>query len=129
VPTCGGVGGGLVVVELDGDGGDQVKLVEGAAGLLSACSSRSPRLTVRTISMVSRVVCTGLRNRTPCQPSITRGPEVPMPKMKRPADSSCKLKADVASSAGVREPNCTTNVPSLIDDVLAARYASPVSAS
>ena len=24
--------------------------------------------------MVSRVVCTGLRNRTPCQPSITRGP-------------------------------------------------------
>ncbi len=71
--------------------------------------------------MVSRVVCTGLRNRTPCQPSMTRGPEVPIPNRKRPPDSACRLSADVANIAGLREPNCTTNVPSLIDDVLAAR--------
>ena len=71
--------------------------------------------------MVSRVVCTGLRKRTPCQPSITRGPEVPMPSMKRSDDSSCRLSAEVASIAGLREPSCTTKVPSLIDDVFAAR--------
>ena len=71
--------------------------------------------------MVSRVVCTGLRKRTPCQPSMTRGPDVPTPKMNRPADSSCRLSADVASNAGLREPSCTTKVPSCTDDVLAAR--------
>ena len=79
--------------------------------------------------MVSLVVSTGLRNRTPCQPSITRGPDVPTPNRNLPSDSSCRLSADVASSAGLREPSCTTNVPSLIVDVLAATYASPVSAS
>ena len=84
---------------------------------------------MRTISMVSRVVWTGLRNRTPCQPSITRGPDVPTPSRNLPPDNSCRLSADVASSAGLREPSCTTKVPSLIDDVFAARYARPVSAS
>jgi hypothetical protein len=43
-----------------------------------------------------------------------------MPKMKRPPESSCRLSADVANSAGLREPNCTTNVPSVTDVVLAA---------
>jgi len=84
---------------------------------------------MRTISIVSRVACTGLRKRTPCQPSITAGPETPMPRWNRPPDSDCKLNADVASNAGLRDPSCTTNVPNPIVVVRAARLASPVSAS
>jgi hypothetical protein len=51
---------------------------------------------------------------------MTRGPDVPTPNMNLPPDSSCRLRADVASNAGLREPNCTTNVPKPIDDVAAA---------
>ena len=84
---------------------------------------------MRTISIVSLVVWTGLRKRTPCQPSITAGPDTPMPSRNRPAESDWRLRADVASRAGLRDPSCTTNVPSAIVVVWAARWASPVSAS
>ena len=52
-----------------------------------------------------------------------------MPSRNRPPESDWRLRADVASSAGLREPSCTTNVPSPIVVVWAARWASPVSAS
>ncbi len=84
---------------------------------------------MRTISIVSRVVCTGLANRTPCQPSMTPGPDTPIPRRKRPPESDCSDSADEASSAGDREPSWTTNVPTSSVVVRAAIQASPVSAS
>ena len=55
--------------------------------------------------MVSRVTASGASNLTPCQPSITCGPLVPMPSRNRPPDSSCSDMADIASIAGVRAPS------------------------
>src|SRR6266550_2977992 len=83
----------------------------------------------RTISMVSRVRRTGLSNATPCHPSITCGPLVPMPSRHRPPDSACSDCAVIASIAGVRAPSCAMPEPNLIVDVHAARYASGVNAS
>ena len=81
------------------------------------------------ISIVSRVRRTGLSNRTPCQPSITWGPLVPMPSTNRPPESACIESEDIASMAGVRAPSWTMPVASRIVDVRAARYASGVKAS
>ena len=44
-----------------------------------------------------------------------------MPSRNRPSESSCRLSAEVASRAGLREPSCTTKVPSRILSVHAAR--------
>ena len=74
-------------------------------------------MIARTISIVSRVRRTGRSKRTPCQPSITCGPLVPMPSTKRPPDRACSDCADIASIAGVRAPSCTMPVPSRIVDV------------
>ena len=60
-------------------------------------------------------------NRTPCQPSITCGPLVPMPSRKRPPESDCNVIAVIASIAGVREPSCTMPEARPIVDVVAAR--------
>ena len=73
------------------------------------------------ISIVSRVRVTGLSKRTPCQPSMTCGPLVPIPRMNRPFDIACNESADMASSAGEREPSCTHAVPSRIVSVRPAR--------
>jgi hypothetical protein len=40
---------------------------------------------------------------TPCQPSITWGPDVPMPSVNRPPDTKLRPAAVIAVSAGVRE--------------------------
>ena len=95
--------------------------------MISPRASEPLALTVRMISIVS-VAWTG-RGSGPCQPSITCGPDTPMPRWKRPCDSDCRLSADVASSAGLRDPSCTTNVPNPMVEVCAARWARPVSAS
>ena len=71
--------------------------------------------------MVSLVRRTGLVNLTPCQPSITCGPLVPMPRTNRPPDSACSDSADIASIAGVRAPSWTIAEPRRIDEVRAAR--------
>jgi hypothetical protein len=71
--------------------------------------------------MVSRVRNTGLSKRTPCHPSITRGPLAPTPRMNRPPDSAYIDIADMASIAGVRAPSCTIPVPSRMNDVCLAR--------
>ena len=79
--------------------------------------------------MVSRVAWTGRWKRMPCHPSMTWGPDTPMPRWNRPCESDCRLSAEVASSAGLRDPSCTTKVPRPMVVVCAARCASPVSAS
>ena len=62
-------------------------------------------MIIRTISIVSRVRCTGRSNRTPCQPSITCGPLVPIPRINRPSETCCTPCAVIASIAGVRAPS------------------------
>ena len=81
------------------------------------------------ISMVSRVAVTGRSKRTPCHPSMTCGPLVPIPNRKRPPDSACIDMADMAKRAGEREPSWTMPVASFTRSVRAARNASGVSAS
>ena len=73
--------------------------------------------------------CTGLSKRTPCHPSITWGPLVPMPSTNRPPESACIESADIASIAGVRAPSCTMPVANRMVDVRATRNTSGVKAS
>ena len=84
---------------------------------------------MRTISIVSRVVCTGELNRTPCHPSMTCGPLTPRPRRNLPPESSSIDMADMASMAGVRAPSWAIPVPRWSRLVRAARKASGVKAS
>ena len=84
---------------------------------------------MRTISIVSRVRCTGRENSAPCHPSITCGPLVPNPNSKRPFEIACTPIAFIASIAGVRAPICAMPVPNLIRSVTAAIAANGVNAS
>ena len=71
--------------------------------------------------MVSRVRASGASKLTPCQPSMTCGPLVPIPSRNRPPDSCCMDMADIASIAGVLAPSWAIPVPSAIRSVRAAR--------
>src|SRR5215472_6655008 len=82
-----------------------------------------------TISTVSLVTAIGASKLTPCQPSITCGPLVPMPSRNRPPESSCNDIADIASMAGLRAPSWAIADPSAMRSVCPARKASGVSAS
>ena len=86
-------------------------------------------MIIRIISIVSLVLRTGREKPTPCQPSITCGPLVPMPSRNRPPDMCCRLIADMASIAGVRAPSCAMPVARRTRRVLAAIAASGVNAS
>ena len=79
--------------------------------------------------MVSRVRRTGRSKCTPCQPSMTWGPLVPIPSTNRPPDRACSVMADMASMAGVRAPSWAIPVASRMLEVVAARKPSGVSAS
>src|SRR5215470_8134805 len=92
-------------------------------------SSRSPRSTLRTISITSRVRCTGWSNGTPCQPSTTCGPLTPRPRMNRPPVSERMVAAVIAIIAGVRAPTCMIPVPSPMRLVRPATNARGVTAS
>ena len=81
------------------------------------------------ISIVSRVLRTGRENLTPCHPSITCGPLVPIPRTNRPPEMCCRLIADMASIAGVRAPSCAIPVARRTRFVRAAIAASGVNAS
>ena len=63
----------------------------------------SPDQTLRQMSTVSRVRPSGLSNGTPCQPSMTCAPDVPMPSVKRPPDSASMVATLCTMSAGERE--------------------------
>ena len=71
--------------------------------------------------MYSRVRATGRAKGMPCQPSITCGPDVPRPMMKRPPVSRVIVIAVIAAIAGVRAPTCMMPVPSRTFSVLPAR--------
>ena len=90
------------------------------------CSRRS---AIRTTSTYSRVRPSGEPNGTPCQPSLTCGPETPRPRRKRPPERVSSVAAVIAVIAGVRAGICMIPAPSPIVDVCAASHASTVGAS
>jgi hypothetical protein len=81
------------------------------------------------IVMYSRVRASGLPKGTPCQPSITCGPDGPMPHKKRLPESACKVIAVIAAQAGVRAGICIMAVPALILLVCASTQATGDTAS
>src|SRR5213592_1628829 len=66
-------------------------------------SRRSRASALRTTSMYSRVRPSCEPKRTPCQPSLTCGPEDPMPSSMRPSESWSSVAAVIAVIAGERE--------------------------
>ncbi len=81
------------------------------------------------IAMYSRVRASGLPNGTPCQPSMTCGPDGPMPQRNRPPESACKVIAVIAAKAGVRAGICMMLVPALRRVVRASTQATGLTAS
>ena len=81
------------------------------------------------MSTYSRVRPSGSSNRTPCQPSLTCGPETPSPSRNRPPDSVSSVAAVIAVIAGVRAGICITAAPRSIRSVRAPTQASTVGAS
>ncbi len=79
--------------------------------------------------MYSLVRPSGLPNATPCQPSITCGPDGPTPSRKRPPDSACSVIAVIAAQDGVRACICIIAVPALIFVVRASTHAAGDTAS
>src|SRR5207249_3588226 len=69
------------------------------AGLVSGSARRS---TERTMSTTSRVRSSGRANGWPYHPSTTCGPETPKPRITRPWDRWSRVRACIASDAGVR---------------------------
>jgi hypothetical protein len=69
------------------------------------------------IATYSRVVRSGGVYGTPCHPSTTWGPDMPMPQMNLPPVSSCSESAVIAVIAGVRAAICITALPRTIRDV------------
>ena len=76
------------------------------------------------IEIYSRVRASGLPNGTPCQPSITCGPDGPMPSTKRPPDISCRVMEVMAASAGERDCIWMMAVPTLMREVCASSQAA-----
>ena len=65
-------------------------------------STRSRASAMRTTATYSRVRCSCLAKRCPCQPSATCGPEEPMPRIMRPLESWSIVAAVIAVIAGER---------------------------
>ena len=79
--------------------------------------------------MYSFVRVSGLPYGSPCQPSITCGPDGPTPRRKRLFDMACSVAAVIAAQAGVRADICMMPVPALILLVRASTHAIGVTAS
>ena len=79
--------------------------------------------------MYSRVRASGLPYGMPCQPSITCGPDGPMPRRNRLPDMACSVAAVTAAQAGVRADICMMPVPALILVVRASTQAIGLTAS
>ena len=94
-----------------------------------AYATFSRRSAIRTMSTYSRVRASGAAKRTPCQPSLTCGPDTPRPRWNRPPDSVSSVAAVIAVIAGVRAGICMTPAPSPIVVVCPASQASTVGAS
>ena len=91
--------------------------------------TRSRASALRTTAMYSRVRCSCLANRCPCQPSATCGPEEPIPSIIRPPESWSIVAAVMAVIAGVRPGIWKIAEPSRMRLVCAASQASTVAAS
>ena len=63
------------------------------------------------MSTYSRVRAERRAKRTPCQPSLTCGPETPEPRWKRPPERVSRVAAVIAVIAGVRAGICMTPAP------------------
>ena len=83
----------------------------------------------RMIAVYSRVRANGLPNGTPCKPSITCGPDGPMPSRNRLPDNACNVIAVIAAQVGVRAGICMMLVPALIRVVRASTQATGLTAS
>ena len=81
------------------------------------------------IAIYSFVRVIGFPNRTPCQPSMTCGPETPSPQRKRPPERYCRVMAVIAVIAGVRAGICMMPVPTWSFVVLASIHVAGVTAS
>jgi len=81
------------------------------------------------MSEYSRVRASGLSKRTPCQPSLTCGPETPSPSRNRPPDRVSRVAAVIAQFAGVRPGIWKMAEPMSIVGHWAATQASTVAAS
>ncbi len=81
------------------------------------------------MEIYSLVRASGLPNATPCQPSMTCGPEGPTPHRKRLPDIICKVIAVIAAQVGVRACICMMPVPALIFVVRASTQVIGVTAS
>ncbi len=92
-------------------------------------TSRSRASAIRRISTYSRVRASCLANRSPCQPSATCGPDVPIPSSIRPPDSWSSVAAVIAVIAGERPGIWKIAEPIRICFVWAASQASTVAAS
>ena len=79
--------------------------------------------------MYSRVRVNGLPYGTPYQPSMTPGPDGPMPSMKRPPDIASRVIAVMAAQVGVRAGICMMAVPTLMREVSASIHAAGETAS
>ena len=84
---------------------------------------------MRTTSTYSRVRCSCLPKRWPCQPSATCGPLVPIPSSIRPPESWSSVAAVIAVIAAERPGICSTAEPSLMRSVWPASQARIVTAS
>ena len=117
------------------DGGDrELERLPGPSG--SGSSSVSPSNTtrsrpsaIRTTATYSRVRCSCLANRCPCQPSATCGPLEPMPSSMRPSESWSIVAAVIAVIAALRPGIWKIAEPSLIVVVACASQARIVAAS
>ena len=81
------------------------------------------------MSTYSRVRPSGSANRTPCQPSLTCGPDTPSPRWNRPPERVSSVAAVIAVIAGVRAGICMMPAPRPMRLVCAASQASTVGAS
>ena len=92
-------------------------------------STRSRASAMRTTATYSRVRCSCLAKRCPCQPSATCGPEEPMPRIMRPSESWSIVAAVIAVIAAERAGIWKMPEPRRIFEVCPASQPSTVAVS
>ena len=101
----------------------------GSSSVSPSIATRSRASAIRTTAMYSRVRCSCLPNRWPCQPSATCGPLEPIPRSIRPPESWSIVAAVIAVIAALRPGIWKIAEPSLIVSVPCASQPRIVAAS
>ena len=122
-PAIGNLAGKSQVARADG--GEVDRQVCPGTGL----STSSRFSAARTMARYSRVRASGASKPTPCQPSLTCGPETPRPRSIRPPENQSRVAAVIAVIAGVLPGIWKTAEPSPICCVLAPSQPRTVAAS